>query len=191
MSEITTNEIVADKQMFVFDIKHNEYKSATLFKVAHAECFAEQYKCPANYTTGVDRQVTNARATCEFCGERLNPVEAAREEAAIKKWLDTGDRSDYEGYLVERNKRDGTASKSAPKYTNLGTVTGRMRSGKRSDHMESVPRSNANDVPAQLNKRKGVAVTGVESSGVRIVTHQEQALSDMSKLTDEELFGKE
>ena len=190
MSETITKEIVENKQMFVFDIQHIEYKSAKLWKVAHADCFAEQYKCPVNYTTSVSREIKNVpRATCEFCGGRLNPVAAAKEEAAIKKWLETGDRSDYTQVISERNKRDGIPSKSEqPKYTNLGTVTGRMRSDK--PNMESVPRSNAKDVLAKL-KRKGVKVSGVESGGVKIVTHQEQALSDMSKMTDEELFGKE
>lgn len=202
MSEITpTNETVVNKQMFVFDIKHNEYKSATLSKVAHADCFAEGYKCPANYTTSVSREIQDVpRATCEFCGGRLDAAQAVAEELALKKWIETGDKEDYLNIKVEQKKLAAkkTGSILSPDYKpeqvktdfkQLGATTGRFSSNR--PNLSASPKSNASDVLAQLNRKKGVAVTGVESSGVKIVTHQEQALSDMSKMSDEELFGKE
>jgi DNA polymerase I-like protein with 3'-5' exonuclease and polymerase domains len=201
MSEITEPlaTAVAEKtQIFVFDIKHNELKSS-LSKVAHKECFDTDYKLPSNYSARIEREAFNVGAQCEFCGLHLNETEWKREQDALQKWLDGGDKNEYLDIKAANMKLTAQKTGSILPHdykpeqvkTQFGTAfqygkteTGRMSS--REPNMKQVERPKSKkDAP------KTIRATGTKTDGVTIVTHQEKSLADMSKLSDAELFGTE
>lgn len=173
-------------RMIVYDIQHTTLRSGNLWLLAHETC-APKHELKPNYYLVAGREVVVPRAMCQVCKTVVDPAQAALEEAAIRKWLDTGDRTDYIAIVDARRGREPRPVRVRPTYSQVGTQSGRMSS--KAPNQSARP-SSASQVHALLKKKESLP-DGFQTDGVTIVTDAEKRLHQLGQLSDEELFNAE